>query len=327
MDQVVVSQAAPLTIPQTIATEAGAASVQMMTLARMEIGGIRFVLPLGDVAAVIEPTAMEPHGDDPYGIWIGHVRSQQGAIAIASGSSLIRTANKAIPPGRIAILRGEYPIGLAVDRMLSALTVRRDELLPLPTYVSALQSCPVTAALWGENDELELLLDRQMLIDELDSGFLGPARPSGGNRYTQQKMLDRYGDVDYRRGLEVHFNGSQERWVLPMSTVRLVTDARKSHPLPRSPQKISGLVAWQRHPIPVIDPSTDIGLDGRVSLPSKFVVIGEQATGGQTTTQADAAIVVDRIVGIHNNLRTEHGFAWDASGDALSILRITDILS
>ncbi len=327
MDEIVVSQATPLTIPQTIASEAEGSGTQQITLARMEIGGMRFVLPLGDVAAVIEPTSMEAHSDDPYGIWIGHVRSQQGAIAIANGSALIRTANKAIPPGRIAILRGEFPIGLAVDRMLSAQTVNRDALHALPDIVPALQPCPVTAVLWGADDELELMLDRQMLIDELDAGFLGSRQSKTSSRYNQQRMLDRYGDVDYTRGLEVAFAGSQERWVLPMTTVRLVTDSRRPHPLPRTPDKVLGLVAWQRDPIPVVDPSAAIGLEGRVSLPAKFVVIGEPVTSGQTSTHADTVVVVDRIVGIHNNLRTEHGYTWDSSGDALNIIKIPSLLT
>jgi chemotaxis signal transduction protein len=293
----------------------------------MEIGGIRFVMPLADIAAVIEPTTMEARIDDPHGIWIGHVYSQQGVIAVASGSALMRTANRAIPAGRIAILRGDFPVGLAVDRMLSARTINRSEMLDLPGVVPALQTCPVTAAFWGEGDQLELLLDRKTLIDELDADLLGPGQMSGNRRYSQQKMLDRYSEVDYQRGLEVLFNNSQERWVLPMSAVRLVTDARPPHPLPRTPEKVTGLVSWQRNPIPVIDPSSVLDLPNLVGLPAKFIVIGEPVKGGQTSVQADAAILVDRVAGIHNILRLEHGSAWDSAGDALNLFRITDVLA
>ena len=327
MDRAVVSQAELQPIPHAIAAGIAPASTAMLTLARMEIGGLKFVMPLADIAAVIEPTAMEARDDDPYGIWIGHVTSQQGVISIASGSALIRTANKAVPPGRIAILRGDFPVGLAVDRMLSALTINREDMFSLPAFVPAIQGCPVTAAFWGEHDELELMLDRKTLIEELDAGLLGPGQMSGASRYSQQKLLDRYSDVDYQRGLEVRFNASPERWVLPMSAVRLVTDARAPHPLPRTPEKVTGLVSWQRHPIPVIDPSSTLELSDPVALPAKFVVIGEPVKGGQTSTQADAALLVDRIIGIHNRLRIEHGYAWDATGEALNLLRITDALS
>ncbi len=327
MDQTVVSQATHPSIPQMIATEVGTTGANLITLARMEIGGIRFVLPLSDIAAVIEPTTMEKHSDDPHGIWIGHVRSSRGAIAIASGSALLRTEIKTISPGRIAILRGEYPVGLAVDRMLAAQAVNRESLIPLPSFVPAIQSSPVVAAVWGEDDELELLLERGMLIDELDSDFLSPKPVSMSSRYAQQKLIDRYGDVDYGRGLEVHFDASMERWILPMSTVRLVTDSRTPHPLPRTPQKISGLVSWQRNPIPVIDPSYDLDLPRPISLPAKFAVVGEPVGSGQTSIQADAAILVDKVVGILDNIRIEHGYAWDAAGDALNILKVSDILS
>ncbi|MEZ4523218.1 MAG: chemotaxis protein CheW [Thermomicrobiales bacterium] len=301
---------------------------ELVTLARMEIGGTRFVLPLADITAVIEPTAMEPHSGDPYGIWIGNVRSLQGAIAIASGAALIRTANRSIAPGRIAILRGEYPVGLAVDRMLSAGAVDRSAILPLPATVPATQNTPVSGVIWGNDDELELVLDRDRLMNDLDADF---TRPPGGqgrsNRQAQQRLLDRYGDIDYRRGLEVRFDSSPERWIIPMASIRLVTDSRRPHALPRAPEKVRGLVSWQRQPIPVIDPSFSIDLPDPVALPAKFVVIGQPVGVGQTSVQADAAILVDGIVGIYHNLQIEHGYAWDVTGDAHNILRLTDILS
>lgn len=327
MDQTVVAQATFRSPAQRPGMGPEMHAADIVTLARMEIGGARFVLPLSDIAAVIEPSVMERHSDDPHGIWIGHVRSRQGAIAVADGSALIQTRNKAIPHGRIAILRGEVPVGLAVDRMLSAQTINRDEIIPLSTDIPALQSCPVIAGRWDEADELELFLDRELLISELETGLLGVSSRSTRGRQAQQTILRRYGSLDYRRGLEVQFDASPERWIVPMSTVRLVTASRDSHELPRTAQKITGVVAWRRKPIPVIDPSFVIDLPRRVSLPAHYVVIGEPASVGETSTHADAAIIVDRVAGIHNNLRIEHGYAWDTAGDALNIIRISDILA
>ena len=285
------------------------------------------MLPLSDIAAVIEPTAMEPYSDDPHGVWIGHIRSQGGSIAVASGVALVRSGARMIQPGRIAILRGEYPIGLAVDRMLAAQAVDRDDLIPFPDAVPAIQPCPVSAAYWSEDDQLELLIDREALIAGLDSGFTGQSSYVPNRRQAHQRLLERYGDVDYRRGLEVRFDASPERWMLPMSTVRLVSDSRSPHPLPRAPQQVTGLVAWQRKPIPVIDPSFAIELQRPVPLPARFVVVGEPVGVGETSDAADAVVLVSGIVGIHNNLRIEHGYAWDVAGDAINILRIPDIFS
>ncbi|CAN5647862.1 hypothetical protein BH23CHL2_BH23CHL2_03850 [soil metagenome] len=116
----------------------------------MEIGGTRLLLPLADIVAAIEPTAMEVNEIDPDGIWIGRVRSHQGVIAVASGSAVIRAANTSIAPGRIAILRGEYPVGLAVDRTLSVQAVSREALLPLPSAVPCIESSPVSNVFWIE---------------------------------------------------------------------------------------------------------------------------------------------------------------------------------
>jgi len=314
-------------ISQTQAGRQAEADRNQVTLARMEIGGTRFLLPLADIVAVIEPTAMEVHRGDPDGVWVGHVRSQQGVIAVASGVALLQTPERLIEPGRIAILRGDLPVGLAVDRMLSAETVSRDALLPLPSAVPSIESSPVSAGHWSEDDELELLLDRDALLADLDADFIGTTGQRRNGRRAQQRLLERYGNLDYRRGLEVRFDTSPERWIVPMSTVRLVTDSRTPHPLPRVPQKVVGLVSWQRQPIPVIDPAGDIELPRPVSMPARFVVVGEPVDTGEASIQADAAILVDRIIGIHHNLYVEHGYAWDGAGDAMNILRIPDLLA
>lgn len=313
-------------IPQTQPGRAIDTASSQITLARMEIGGTRFLLPLADIVAVIEPTAMEAHRGDPDGVWIGHVRSQQGVIAVASGVALLQTLEQPIEPGRIAILRGELPVGLAVDRMLSAETVNRDALLPLPSAVPAIKSSPVSAVNWDEDDELELLLDRDALLADLDADFMGDAGQRCNSRRAQQKLLERYGNIGYRRSLEVRFDRSPERWIIPMSIVRLVTDSRDPHPLPRASRKVAGLVSWQRNPIPVVDPASEIELPEADSMPARFVVIGEPVDTGEASIQADAAILVDRVIGVHHNLSVEHGYAWDGSGDALNLLRIPDLL-
>lgn len=314
-------------VPLLPAAQPEIAGHNLITLARMEIGGTRFLLPLADIVAVIEPTAMEAHESDPDGIWIGHVRSHQGMIAVASGSAVIRAANTSIAPGRIAILRGEYPVGLAVDRMLSAQAVSRESLLPLPSAVPCIQSSLVSNVFWGEDDKLELLLDREALVAGLDANLLNPEGQPRSSSHARQELLARYGEIDYRHGLEVRFDASPERWLVPMSTVRLVTDSRKPHPLPRAHRKVVGLVSWQRQPIPVIDPSNEIKLARPVSFPAKFVVIGEPVGIGESSINADAALVVDRIIGIHHDLRIEQDYAWDDTGDALNILRIPELLT
>lgn len=316
--------------PNVSQTQAGGqaeAERNQVTLARMEIGGTRFLLPLADIVAVIEPTAMEAHPGDPDGVWIGHVRSQQGVIAVASAAALLQTAERAIEPDRIAILRGDLPVGLAVDRMLSAETVSRDTLLALPSAVPSIESSPVSAGYWSEDDELELLLDHDALLADLDADLTGDTGQRRYGRRARQKLLERYGNLDYSRGLEVRFDTSPERWIFPMSTVRLVTDSRDPHPLPRARQKVVGLVSWQRQPIPVIDPAGDIELPRPVSMPARFVVVGEPVETGEGSIQADAAILVDRVIGIHHNLYVEHGYAWDGAGNALNILRISDLLA
>ena len=319
--------ATSLTPRPAAAPNAGNERTGTLALARMEIGGLRFALPLSEVAAVIEPTAMEPDKDDPYAVWIGHVQSSQGIIRVASGSALIKADEDRIPPSRIAILRGERPVGLAVDRMLSAGTVERDQILSLPSIVPAIQSCPVVAAHWDEDETLELLLDRDDLIAELDSGLNGVPRHQDARRSSLQRLLQQYTYVDYSRGLEVRFGASEDRWVLPMAAVRLVTRSRTPHPLPRTPRKVAGLVSWNRQPIPVIDPSFQINLSRRISTPAFYVVVGAPAGVGETSTEADAAILVDGVVGIHNDLRVENSVALDATGGQMNCIRLSDVLS
>jgi chemotaxis signal transduction protein len=299
----------------------------LLTLVRMEIGGLRFVAPLADVAAVIEPTSMEAFDDDPQGIWIGTIASRQGAISIASGPRLLRIGNGAARPGRLAILRGEHPVGLAVDRVLGARTVPRDAISMLPATVVALENVPISGSIWGEDDEIELMLDTEALVADLDAGPLD-SQHAGRQRHSyRQNVIERYGQVDYRRALEVRFNGSAERWVLPMSIVRLVTDMPRPHTLPRAPHRVAGLLAWNRNPIPVIDPTYQLEIPLPVARPARLVVIGEPAEVGAPSESADAALMVGNVVGIHNNLRLEHGYAWDRANDALNIMRIMDILS
>ena len=327
MDQAVAAQTTFQSIVEIPVEDTGDRGPGLVTLARMEIGGTKFALPLTDIAAVIEPSALNRNSDDPEDIWIGHVHSQQGSIAVADGSALIQASNRAIPASRIAILRGSVPIGITVDRMLSAQAVSSDDIIPLSSDIPAIQACPVVAAIWDDLDELEFVLDRELLVSKLETTILGSARRAGAERSARQRLRERYGSVAYEQGLEVQFDASPERWIFPMSTVRLVTESRNAHPLPRTPRKVTGVVAWQRQPIPVVDPSFDIYLPRRVSLPAHYVVVGEPVRVGETSTQADAAIIVDRIVGAHNNLRIEHGYAWDMTGDALNVIRIDDILS
>ena len=327
MDQVVVTQATYQSVAQSPVEDNERHGVGLITLARMEIGGTKFALPLSDVAAVIEPAALDRNSDDPDSVWIGHVHSQYGSIAVANGSALIGASNRSIPPSRIAVLRGSVPVGIAVDRMLSAQAAAPNEIIPLSSNVPVIQPCPVVAAIWDELDELELVLDRESLVSEPGTDSLESAKRAGAVRSAQQRLHERYGSIDFQHSLEVHFDASPERWVIPTSAVRLVTESREAHPLPRTPQKVAGVVAWQRKPIPVIDPSFDLYLPRPVSPPAHYVVVGEPVSVGETSTQADAAIIVDRIVGTHNNLRIEHGYAWDTTGDALNIMQISDILS
>ncbi|CAN5647668.1 hypothetical protein BH23CHL2_BH23CHL2_03840 [soil metagenome] len=104
-----------------------------------------------------------------------------------------------------------------------------------------------------------------------------------------------------------------------------MTDSRKPHPLARAHRKVVSLGSWQHHPIPVIDPSNEIKLPRPMSFPAKFVVIGDPVDIGETSINADAALVVDRIIGIHHDLRIEQEYAWDDTGDALNILRMSEL--
>lgn len=298
-----------------------------LTLVRMEIGGLRFVVPLADVAAVIEPTAMERQDDDAGGVWIGRIASRQGVIAVASGPRLLRVGSGDERPGRLAILRARQPVGLAVDRVLGARTVDRDQILSLPETVAALRAVPVSGAIWSEDDELEVLLDVDALLSELESDPNGNRQPERFIHSYRQKIVGRYGGVDYRRALEVRFEGSAERWLLPMSTVRLVTDAPEPHPLPRSPERIAGLLSWRRGPIPVIDPTYQLRIPRPVGQAARLVVIGEPAAIGAPSQEADAALLVSAVAGIQYNLHVEHGLARGRDGEELRVIRIMDILS
>ncbi len=299
----------------------------MLTLVRMEIGGIRFVTLLDHVAAVIEPTAMEELDHPEDSVWIGRIASAYGSIAIASGAELLQIGDRTIKPGRLAILRGVQPVGIAVDRVLGSRTIRVDDILKLPDTVAALKDVPVSGAIWSEDDEIELVIDTRVLLADLASDVTAGQEFRQRVNLYRQNIISRYGKVDYRRALEVHIEGSDIRWALPMATVRLVTDAPTPHPLPRMPRQIAGLLSWQRNPIPVIDPGYGLGIDQPVSLPAKAIVIGEPASGGASSDAADAAILVSSINGIHGNLQVGGTEAQSLSGDRLRIIRFMDLLS
>jgi chemotaxis signal transduction protein len=327
-DATVVSQAfAPEFINPAPVAATRRPSGDLVSLVRLEIGGVRYVVPLASVAAVIEPTSMEPISDDPTGMWIGRVRSQQGAISVASGTTLLRSGDAAPRPGRIAILRAEFPVGLAVDRVLSSRVVASEEILRFPDVAAVLKSVPVTGAVWDEDNELELLLDVENLLAELDDDLATHTASGRLQRASHLLVMERYGDIDYRRALEVRFDASEERWVIPMAAVRLIADSPRPHPLPRAPKHLAGLVSWQRSPIPVIDPTYRLDIARPVSRPARLVVVGEPISVGGTSESADAAILVSGVAGIHYNLRVESGYAWDVRGDTLNLIRMLDVLT
>jgi chemotaxis signal transduction protein len=211
--------------------------------------------------------------------------------------------------------------------VLSSRVVARDEILSFPDVATVLKNIPVSGAVWDEDNELELLLDIEALVSELDDE-LGARTGSGRlQRANHQLVIERYGEVDYRRALEVRFDGSDERWAVPMAAVRLISDFPHPHPLPRAPRHVAGLVSWHRNPIPVIDPTYRLDIPRADSLPSRLIVIGEPIAVGGASDSADAAILVSSVAGIHYNLRVEHGRAWDARGDSLNLIRIPDVLT
>lgn len=300
-------------------------SGELMTLVRLEIGEMRCVTPLDSVAAVVEPVSLVRDGDGERGVWIGHIPNARGSIPVASAFKLLGTgADDSLR--RIVIFRGEHPIGLAVGNVLSSRVIEEGEILPFGDAAAVLHNLLVSGIVWNE-EEPELVLDLGAILARLDRGITGARTMTEVLRSRQQRLVERYSNVDQRHGLEVRFRGSEERWMIPITTIRHVTDRPSGYPLPQAPRQVAGLVSWRRRPIPIIDPTIHLGIEQPVSEQGRLIVVGEPVAIGGASDAADAGLLVDEVVGLHTDLRAEGDQLMDAAGDPIRPINLLDTLS
>lgn len=303
------------TLAQTTATGA-----TQQRLVRVAVGELVLALPLASVAAVLEPTMIARQAGG--GAWLGDVQSRLGAIAVFDAAQLLRLESSSPEPGRVLVLRGEQPVGIAVERVLDAIDVRSEAVVALPATARLTEPNLIAAVVWVAEGEVELLLDVPRLVVELLRRRSGNPQPAAAPDRELSGLRRRLSNPTTGQILELWPTLDASPVGVPVSSVRYVADYRAPHPLPLADADVLGLLAWLRQPIPVIDLAARLGVADATSMPGKVIVVGEPALAGSGATSAFGALAVHQIGALHTVEQLAPGeYLWTAEGQ----LRLLDL--
>jgi chemotaxis signal transduction protein len=277
------------------ATLDGAAQVGLV---RVAIGGRVFALPMAGVAAVLEPTMLAPARAP--GLWLGEIESRLGAIAVVDTAQLLGLEAADMTAGRVLVLRGERPTGIAVDRVLDSIAVQPADIVALPEPARRSEPALVGAVVWVGDGEIELLLDVDRLARELLRLRDGLPRATPQPVHALTELRRRLASAPTGRLLALQPAPEALPVAVPVAAVRHVADFREPYPLPLAGADVLGLLAWQRQPIPVIDLAARLGMAAPAAVHDKVVVVGEPAVPGPRAPGALAALAVHQIGELHN---------------------------
>ncbi|MFW6075791.1 MAG: chemotaxis protein CheW [Chloroflexota bacterium] len=291
-----------------------------VTLVRFELQGAIFALDLTRVGSVVEAsTVRRSEGSD----------DERTFGTITAGSQVIPVRNLGqagsdevdVDSARVVILRDQPARGVLVDRILASRTVVSSAIVPMPDLM--LERLGTTAAggiVWHGDDVVELLFNPEAVDSEREES----SGSDEARTLRRVRVAQRYGALDHTHSLEVRIGAPQDRWSIPMSIIRHIADYRPPLAVPGARSDIRGLLAWQGNPIPVIDPSETLGIEGGTGTGAKVVVIGPP---GAPADLADCAIVVDWVHGLHTNLQVSKTVTRDAAGRELRVFPVTVIVA
>lgn len=290
----------------------------------MAIGGHVFALPMGSVAAVLEPAMLaRAHS---RGLWLGDIESRLGAIAVVDTAQLLGLPAVESAAGRILVLRGERPTGIAVERVLDSANVPQHDVVALPETARQGELSVIDAVVWVADGEIELLLDVERLTAELQRARAGLPRPAAQPSASQTALRRHLAHAPAGQLLELQPAWGAPPVAVPVSTIRHVADYRNPHPLPLAGPDVLGLLAWQRRPIPVIDLAARLGMAAPAETHGKVVVVGEPAVPGAGASSALAALAVHQIGVLHTAGAVAPGdYFWTPDGQ-VRVLDLAELL-
>jgi chemotaxis signal transduction protein len=302
----------------------------MVELVRLSIGGTGFALPLAAVAAVLEPPAMIASEAAAHGPWVGQIPSRLGSIPVASGHDLFGGRADSAVAGKIVVIRRSIPFALHVDEVLGSASVDNGAIFALPPTCGATDRLLTRAAGWMSDDQIDLLIDEWALEAELMGGWsvdLDQTREPAARHDLAAGGMDDAGD-DWNRWVEVELSSATPPLALPANYVRHIADHRVPASLPRANRAVLGLLAWQRHPIPLVDLARVLGL-GRTSSPGMAIVVGPPMSP-EAAAPPFVALSVSRVRGLILTTASASGNLLTSDGRTLPTIdlpRLVDELA
>lgn len=259
-------------------------------LALLDIAGQAFALPITAIVAVLDPQQMDRSQPGDEGLWIGELATRSGVIPVAD-SRRVFSLPQAGPVGRVLVLRSEPLLALAVDGLLGSLLPGRGDVQLLPELCGSRAQLLVDAMVWNGDEPL-----LRIAPDALVAWLLhGTAMPGDGAGQSLPAFRE---SVEPRDGQVLLVRVSGELCALPVGHVRHISDDREAVRLPRARAAFTGLVAWERAPIPVVDVAF---ADNRTAIHDRdrmLVVIGALVGASQSQTQPLAALRVEEVTGV-----------------------------
>lgn len=285
------------------------------TLVRFELLDSVFAVDLAQIGSVVEAAIVEWSRSDEDPSIVGAIRAGDRSIPIrrpeGAGDEPIDAASN-----KVIVLRGNPAQGVLVDRILPSRTVNESDIVPIPDLmVSRIGNTAVGGVVWASADDVELLFDVDAMRDH-DSKL---------DMETQRRVRvsQRYGKLDHTHSLEVRIGDRDVRWSIPMSVIRHIADYRPPLVIPNARSDVRGMLSWQKHPIPLIDPTELLGVPEGVGSGPKVIVIGPPNAPSEV---ADCAILVTWVHGLHTNLRVDGNVTRDAAGRELRVLDVPTVV-
>lgn len=287
-------------------------------LVRFRIASGRYVLPVTSVLAILDRSAVEADGESDGDVWAGWIRGPGQAIRVASGTRIFGGDAGATGSPRVIVLRAPEPVGIVIDEVIGSRVVSRSDVFGIPETAGSRVQTLVSAAVWNGPD-VELWIDDQTLLAALATGDIAL------DRQAVPEVPGSFG-LDAGNVLEVSVAGSTERFGLPVSIVRHVTQFRQPQPIARCAIDVLGLLAWQRQPVTLISVSGRLGMTEHHAGQGQIVVVGPPSVAGEVALPASAALAVGQVHGIQPVASKDGSRVRTPAGDILIMLDLKRLL-
>lgn len=178
---------------------------------------------------------------------------------------------------RALVINLGSPLGFVVDRVASVIAVANDQIEPVSTISSTLNSEMLTGVVRTGKDELVMVLDFSKLIDSEFSGFTG-----GKQRETLLDSHERQGsaadDEDHVSDeLQlVSFTVDRQEYAAHITSVQeIVQMPERTVVVPNSPHHVLGLMTLRERLLPLVSLRAMLSLPPAADdVPQRVVVLG-----------------------------------------------------